>query len=134
MTRAETLVRQLADLTLAPITIELSRIQRTAPPPLPATAKVRACWREYQRANKRLQALQAQLVAAGAHTYSGNGRLRMKEDTKARNAAVAKLTAKQAKIRALKQAAMLGVLGLDAAKARPIVLKLKRDLEKVVKG
>lgn len=134
MTRPESIIRQLAEATLAPIFQAEANLRRTPTPSFPETPAVRAAWRAYRASKRQTARLEAQLKRLHAHTYSSNGKVRMQENTAARNKALGVFEAQRTKVRVLKQAAMLAVLGLDAAKARPIVLKFKADLEKVARG
>ncbi len=133
MTRPETLVRQLAAAYDAPLLAEELKLRRAPAPKFPETPAARAAWRHYRASAKQTDRLRKRLEALHAHHYSSNGWLRMNEDTGARQRAYVSITAKRQQIGTLKQTAMLAVLGLDAAKARPIVLKLKKDLERVGK-
>lgn len=133
MTRPETLVRQLAVAFDAPILAEEMKLRRSPTPRFPETPAARTAYRAYRASARQTDRLRKRLEALHASHYSSNGRLRMNEDSAARTRAYAEIAAKREKIRALKQTAMLAVLGLDAAKARPIVLKLKADLERLGK-
>lgn len=133
MTRPEALVRQLTNAVIIPLQSEQCDIQRRSFAPPPVTAKVRALWPRYRRASREADRLRKRLDAAGAHHYSGNGKPRMKDTGAGRNAALATVHRKLIAAKRLRDAAMLAVLGLDAAKARPIVLKLKADLERLAK-
>lgn len=131
MTRPETLVRQLTNAVLNPLLAQQRELGRRNFPPPPLTNRVRYLWREYQKANRISAGLKKQLERAGAMTY-GN-RARMKDTGEARAKIGTVLAGKVKHAGELRDAAMLAVLGLDAAKARPIVLKLKADLERLAK-
>lgn len=134
MTRPETLVRQLANAVINPLLQAERDLQRKAFPPPPVTVTVRRLYYEYRSLSKATEAAKRRLEKAGGRSYTSNGKPMMQEDGSARTRAHAEIRKQVARAQELRDAAMLAVLGLDAAKARPIVLKLKKDLERLGRG
>lgn len=133
MTRPETLVRQLVSAVITPLDRELRELRSKAFPAPPVTPEVRRLWRRHQTLRRAAAKTEAALKAAGARTYTSNRQPQMEQDGSIREALSAGLRTRIQRATELRDAAMLAVLGLGAAEARPIVLKLKRDLEKLGK-
>ena len=131
MTRPELLVNQLARAATATLIDRRTALQRQSWPAPPLPPEARTLHARYKALVAEANKLKLRLDKLGVEHWGNTPRMRDTGEAKRR--ALAPIETKLTVVTQLKQAALLNVRGMPADKARPIVLKLQRDLQRLTR-